>query len=74
MMQPPLIVQIKESIWHGFDILINPTINWETLIVTLRGSIVRYSKKKKRLHKKEILLLETIIKKLNDKIRMWKLT
>ena len=33
---------------HGFEIMISHTLFWETLLVTLRGAIIRYSKNKKR--------------------------
>ena len=33
---------------HGFDLMITPSLFWETLLVTLRGIIIRYSRQRKR--------------------------
>ena len=55
-----------ESISHGFEIMIDPSLYWETLLVTLRGEIIRFSKKLKRELTKKEKKLENEITELNN--------
>ena len=48
--------------------MIPPSLFWETLLVTLRGVIIDYSKKKKRTSEKERLKLEKKIDTLDNKV------
>ena len=56
-----------DSITHGFEIMIPPTLFWETLLVTLRGSIIYYSKKLQAGKKRRLRELETRIGNLDQK-------
>ena len=53
---------------HGFDLMIKPTLFWETLLVTLRGVIIRYGKRKKAATKRITKTLETNISTLDKKV------
>ena len=55
-----------DSITHGFEIVIPPTLFWETLLVTLRGSIIYYSKKLQAGKKRRLWELETRIGNLDQ--------
>ena len=55
-----------ESISHGFEIMIDPSLYWETLLVTLRGEIIRFAKKLKRNASKKEKELEKEITNLNN--------
>ena len=57
-----------ESKTHGFDIMIDASLFWETLLVTLRGKIINFSKKLKRENKKNEENLENKISILNNKV------
>ena len=59
------------SISHNFDIMINPSLFWETLLVTLRGSIMRYAGKKKRTQNSAKKNLEKDIAALDTKKKHW---
>ena len=57
-----------DSISHGFEIMISPSLFWETLLATLRGAIIRYSKLNKRQRTIEIQRLQDSIKLLDEKV------
>ena len=48
--------------------MISPTLFWETLLATLRGAIIRYSKNRKKLKIKEVDELEHRIRNLDNKV------
>ena len=48
--------------------MISASLFWETLLVTLRGIIIRYSRKKKRDRNRARKVLETEIEELDNKI------
>ena len=50
------------------ELMIKRTLFWETLLVTLRGEIICYSKKKKRIREKEKKQLEKRIEALDNKV------
>ena len=56
------------SISHGFEVMISVTLFWETLLVTLRGTIIYYSKKKKAAVRKVRIGLEKEIRDLDQKV------
>ena len=49
------------AISHNFELMISASLFWETLLVTLRGIIIRYSRKKKRDRNRARKVLETEI-------------
>ena len=53
---------------HGLTLMIPPTLFWETTLVTLRGVIIDYSKKKKRNTERQRLNLEKQIDLLDAKV------
>ena len=55
-----------EAISHRFKIMISPTLFRETLLVTLRGAIIRYSKNRKKLKQNELDELERRIRTLDN--------
>ena len=61
-----------KSLSHGFDLMISPSLFWETLLVTLRGVIIRYSKNKKSATTKIKRKLETEIRELDTKVNQGK--
>ena len=56
------------AISHNFELMISASLFWETLLVTLRGIIIRYSRKKKRDRNRARKVLETEIDELDSKI------
>ena len=56
-----------DSISPGFELMISPTLFWETLLVTLRGSIIYYSKKLQAGKKRRRTELENRITTLDHK-------
>ena len=57
-----------DSISKGFDLMISHSLFWETLLVTLRGSIIKFSKRRKTNKNNEILNLENRIKLLDTSV------
>ena len=57
-----------ESISTGFDLMISSSLFWETLLVTLRGAIIKFCKKRKTNKNNEILNLEKRIKYLDTTV------
>ena len=55
------------SLSHGFEIMISPILFWETLLATLRGSIINYSKKRKAAKNRQRRTLELKIKEIEEK-------
>ena len=53
---------------HNFDLMIDPSLFWETLLVTLRGTIIKYSGKKKRSANRDKNQLNKRIETLDAKI------
>ena len=43
----PYNPQLIEATSHGFQTMISSSLFWETLLVTLRGAIIKYSKRRK---------------------------
>ena len=58
------------SISHGLELMISPTLFWETLLVILRGAIIRYSKRKKKHRDQMTIQLESRIKALDQKVSL----
>ena len=56
------------SVSHCFEIMISPTLFWETLLVTLRGSIIYCSKQKKAAKRRAEARLNKEIEKLDNKV------
>ena len=56
------------SISHNFELMINPSLFWETLLVTLRGTIIGFTGKQKREQNKAKKKLEEDIANLDNKI------
>ena len=55
---------------HNFEIMISPSLFWETLLVTLSGAINKYSKRRKTHKKQELVQLENSIRQLDLKVSM----
>ena len=55
------------SLSHGFEIMISPSLFWETLLATLRGTIIYYSKKRKAAKNRRQKTLEQNIKVIDKK-------
>ena len=56
------------SVSHGFEIMIPHTLFWETLLVTLRGTIIHYSKQKKASKRRAENELNREIEQLDKKV------
>ena len=59
-----------DSISHGFELMISPILFWEALLASLRGTIIRYAKRKKAKKTRITRELETNIKKLDEKVSL----
>ena len=57
-----------ETVSHGFETMIGPRLFWETLLVTLRGEIIRFAKKRKREARIREIELENKISELNNRV------
>ena len=57
-----------EAMSHGFELMVSPILFWETLLVTLRGAIIKFSKRRKTNQLNEITRLEQNIKTLDDRV------
>ena len=57
-----------ETVSHGFETMIGPLLFWETLLVTLRGEIIRFAKKRKREARIRETELENKISELNNRV------
>ena len=53
---------------HKFELMIDISLFWETLLVTLRGEIIRYASRKNRERKRNRDTLELEINNLDNKI------
>ena len=57
-----------DSVSHGFELMIPPSLFWETLLATLRGTIIRYSKRKKKQREIDMQQLKNNIEILDEKV------
>ena len=57
-----------DSISHGFELMVTPTLFWETFLVSLRGSIIYYSKQKKAAKRRAENKLTKEIEQLDNKV------
>ena len=57
-----------EATTKNLELMINPILFWETMLVTLRGIIIDYARRKKRIKNAEMKNLETGIQRLDDRI------
>ena len=64
----PYNPQFIEASSHGFETMIPPTLFWETLLVTLRGAIIKYSKRRKTNKNNAIIHLEKQIQTLDLRV------
>ena len=64
----PYNPEFIEATSHGFELMINPSLFWETLLVTLRGAIIKYSKRRKTNKNNAIIHLEKQISILDLKV------
>ena len=57
-----------DSVSHGFKLMIPPSLFWESLLATLRGTIIRYSKRKKKQREIDMQQLKNNIEILDEKV------
>ena len=65
---PPFNPETLDATNRNLNLSIPPTLFWETLLVTLRGTIISYSSKKKRQKDKDRKALEKRISQLDEKV------